>query len=471
MAGVKLGKKTGRKLVELLQKRKGSELSATDPRFREAPPDDDTITVYNASDVDIPEYGIIELDGTVQNQSSLTLPPDSKSAVYNGFKPSQYGTADGIGIWNKRVAITQEAIAKGATGQCKISGISPVKVYSEFNQNPYQAHVGFTNVTQRLEALSHNSGYGFPILWREQGLGEKWALVNLEHHDCAGFYHILRPVNIVINETATSTATGGANIPWIFQSGARDTDFYWRYTTNSQYARFNSAVPFIDQIGGLKVQGRSTWLGYFQGEFIIQSAVSTEYATPYLPYSSTYPYTGSITVSVVGDGVVEASQTWTQTYRSISHPLGAPYGGSVVDRFQVNIPFLFVPPSKNATNVTSPIRISVGSSGWRVQYKDNNSGTRTAPNPLRRITCTSNSFAMIEVNPANQVFAASVINGGGLSGGGTVKTAGASAIASSTGPNNGSSFYTANPSAGRVGVFASQTLKSQFVGGTGSGPI
>ena len=363
----------------------------------------DTISVYNASGSTVPQYGIFELDGTVQNEGELTLPLDAKKAIYTGIKPLllvDFSSTTVAPIWNKRVVIAQEEIQAGKIGQCQISGITPVKVYSEKNPNPYQAHVSFASPLTRLDAQYHNSGFGFPILWREQGTGEKWALVNINHFDCPGFYRLVNGVTGSFFPTITSRVNGSSG--WrVGDSGMTVTS--WR--VGSPQASWNTAVPIVDGAAGLRLQGNSTWLGAYSGSMTIHNGLSSDNNQPvYDLGNGYYPYAGGVTVTVIGDGVTATPCTYTPPfYKPLMWPysaIGQTTPSVAVDRFNFYVPFIVVPPHNLAANQSVPIQIRITIGAWQVSQR-NTFPTGTAPNYswVRFIQMSDTVFSMSEVNP------------------------------------------------------------------------
>lgn len=461
--------------------RTNAQRATIEPVYTRKPPrmlpssKDDTISVYNATGSTIPQYGVLELDGSVQNESEISQPPESKTIIYNGVTPSALGSGVDLGVWNKRVVVAQVEIGAGKVGKCKISGITPVKVFSDKNPNPYQAHVATTSTTTRLEARHHNSGYGFPILYRERGTGEKWAVVDLEHHDAPGFYHIIQPASGTITESVTTTATGSAGVPWVWTANPSDNNYFWRWSGNAQRTRHNTAVPFQDQVGGLRLQGESTWIGFFAGTAIIRQAVSWYNGKPHLQYGNTFPYRGKIEITMAGDGVSACSALWCPSYRSIEHPAESLSGfgtgaGAVVDYWNFYVPFIIDNSHVLASAVTEPLRIRVLSAGWRASFLSQSNTTPPTPSPLRTIEWDANHVAMWEVNPANNLFLNAVINGASLSGG-VVQRGGSYSSPSSKGGSPTSQSLQSYPVSAIVKARPSQTLKAKFVGGTGTAPI
>lgn len=475
---VSFGPNTSKQLLKLAKHRQGVKLPAHLEKFKEGLAEDDTITVFNATSATVPQYGILELDGSVQQESELELPPAAKSAVYNGITPTLWGSSDAT-CWNKRVVILQQELGAGEIGPAKISGISPVKVYSAKNQNPYQAHLSLTNPTTRLDSHYHNSGYGFPILWRERGIGEKWALVNLEHHDAPGFYFLNNPLTTVITENTVYSWSNTNGTSWRYENPG-STTYWWRSATSpAQRSYHNTAVPFLDQPGsGLKLQGNSTWIGQLSGRCLISLGVSYDYGKPYLPFSSVYPYKGWVRVQAVGDGVTCNGAWFTPTFRDIQHPvqsLGNAYinGGAVVENWQYSLTFCIHKTSQLVNEVTEPLRFQVMSGGWEITYTSQTASTPVAPSVLRFIQFTDSTLSLIEVNPGMNSVAASLTNGGGVLSGGVTSSASTSTIPTTT-PNSPAltpqSAVTVVSGAKAI-ARASQSLKAKFVGGTGSAPV
>jgi hypothetical protein len=475
--GVRLGRQTARKLIELARKRKGLKLPGMDDRFREAPPDiANTITVYNSTDTDCPEFGVLELDGTVLNAADLDLPADAASAVYTGVKPENIpssSTGAQVPIWNKRIVIAQEAIPAGEIGQCLLNGVSPVKVYSQHNPNPYQAHASFASPLGRLDAAYFNTGFGFPILWREPGTGEKWAIVKLGHNDAPSYYRIYQPITGTWYPPITSnnqTSQGWST------SDSGMTIKTWRTGGNVGpigQIMYNSAVPFADDATGLRIHGQTMWVGLFTGSLNIWRGLSSDqYLKPYLDLGNGYfPYRGGITINVVGDGVETNGQSWYPTWRAIDRypytSLGQFTPAAIVDVFNFNVHFVFRPTTHNVvSSVVNPIKIQISIGSWQI----NAHGVYTNPNYpwVQAVKMNTNWFYMQEVNPAHITYGA--YSSGGTPGGGISVPAMVGPSVTQTKSGDPTSTA-ANPSKGAiVYVKPTQTLSAPY-GGTGAAPI
>jgi hypothetical protein len=473
--GFQLKKQTAKQLGALLRKRNGYSLPGSEERFREAFATSETITVFNASGSTVPEFGVLELDGTVVNEADLSLPPDVSSAVYRGITPvnlTSVATGTAPPIWNKRVAIAQQEIANGEIGQCKISGITPVKVYSEKNPNPYQAHVSFSQPLNRLDAAYHNSGFGFPILWRQQGTGEKWALIDLKHFDCPGFYHIRNPLNGTIRPAIPSTVSGTPGNYSVGDYGYGES--LWRTSSGAfvPTVRMNSACPMIDDTSGLRVQGRSTWVGWFSGTAYRYLGLSrSSDGKPKLNLGNGYyPYKGSVSISITGNNVVSTIATYTPVWRAISEwpyqSISSTEPSFIADAWNFHVSFVFTQTINVASEVTQPIRILVSVGDWLVSGI--NSTSPPSYSHVQRLTWGDTQFCMMEVNPAHQFSGPFTLANGGGSSGGTVP-GGVTNPSRRRGPL-GVADPSSRPLSATVNIKPAKTLSSPY-GGTASGPI
>lgn len=474
--GFQLKKQTAKQLAAMLRKRNGYSLPGTGERFREAPPDiTDTIAVYNSTDEDCPEFGVLELDGTVLNGDDLELPADAASAVYTGVKPENIPSATTgaqVPIWNKRVVVAQEAIPAGEIGQCLLTGITPVKVYSQHNPNPYQAHVSYADPFGRLDATYFNTGFGFPILWRESGTGEKWAIVKLGHNDAPSYYRCYQPISGNFRPAITQNYSAGGN--WVVGDDGM-TVKTWRTggTAPIGQIHFNSAVPFADDATGLRVHGQTMWVGLYTGSLTVYQALSSDSAgKPYLDLGNgSWPYRGGITINVVGDGIETNGESWYPTWRAIDRfpymPLGGSQPATIVDVFNFNIHFVFRPTTHNIlSSIVNPIKIQISIGSW----SSRSYGATSSPGYtwVRQITMNNNWFHMQEVNPAHTLYGG--WSSGGSSGGGVVvpATISPSITQTKSGDPTGSSSSPSLPAT--VYIKPTKTLPSPF-GGTGAAPI
>ena len=85
----------------------------------------DTIIVRNDTGVSCPQWGVLGLDGSIYDaatalSSYLTLPPTFKGIYTNDVATRSED--------HLRWCVAQEAIANGATGVAKVTGVTPIKV-------------------------------------------------------------------------------------------------------------------------------------------------------------------------------------------------------------------------------------------------------------------------------------------------------------------------------------------------------
>ncbi len=206
------------------------------------------VYIRNTSESTVPQYGILEINH-IENAGG-TLPTDLIGTIFWGSTPT-------FSTYSKRLAVVLEECAAGAVVPCRITGHVPVKVYSEFQTTPRFAHIARSSPTQRLEALHNENNLGFPILWRENGTGEKWAIIDLKYHDEPGWVGLYGNGMIPGFQTSVSqpNVTGQC---WLGPQNVAGT---------YKFAK-NSTANVVNYDNGLRFDGPSTWRGVLAGHFV-----------------------------------------------------------------------------------------------------------------------------------------------------------------------------------------------------------
>jgi len=203
------------------------------------------VYIRNTSESTVPQYGILEINH-IENAGG-TLPTDLIGTIFWGSTPT-------FSTYSKRLAVVLEECAAGAVVPCRITGHVPVKVYSEFQTTPRFAHIARSSPTQRLEALHNENNLGFPILWRENGTGEKWAIIDLKYHDEPGWVG-LYGFGMAPGFQTTASQPTASGLCWLGPQGNG---------SNYKFAK-NSTANIVNFDNGLRFDGPSTWRGVLSG--------------------------------------------------------------------------------------------------------------------------------------------------------------------------------------------------------------
>jgi hypothetical protein len=172
--------KTWNPLLELARKSETSPLPSSPPI---ANANSQTIVmVKNRGQATLDRYapimlsGTSRIDGTVQSWEILpSVNPDVIA------RPVIRGR-DNLGIQRKH-GVTLQPIEVDKFGPVVISGAVPCKVWTETDSYPTHAEPAIDGTTFRQKMVGAFCGY--PILAREQGTGDKWALVLMGHRTMA----------------------------------------------------------------------------------------------------------------------------------------------------------------------------------------------------------------------------------------------------------------------------------------------
>lgn len=127
----------------------------------------DTVLIRNDHTADIPQFGVLGID------SILFTPTENLQGFKNGvaFKGVAPTTADHLG----KFVIALEPIGVGKLGLACLSGLVQVKVAVG-----NEAAATFADVEKdHVDRLTADAGGAAEILYREEGIGDKWAVVRM----------------------------------------------------------------------------------------------------------------------------------------------------------------------------------------------------------------------------------------------------------------------------------------------------
>lgn len=407
--GVKFGKNTAKALRELTRRKPGYSLPGMDDRFREAPPDADTITIYNATGFDLNQYDVVELDGTINNQASLTLPDDMKNAQFNAVLPTdRYSSTNNepIRVFSKRIVVVQDAIKKGELGQAKITGTTPVRI-SVLTGFPEPS---FANVIpgnkSNLGSLWRNAQYGFPILWRESGSGTKWGVIDLKHFDGPSWYSVKDPVFGNLELPVSNRIQNVSNVS-IWGGSKTFSDLWRNKNTNSFIATANT---FFDTINsGIRYDSWGFFLVTYTGSVKMTYPVTVKDGKPklsmhdgyyYYPYSPRFKLSAKFATAdteTLGDDYAE----WSPMFRAIEMPVAYMSWPMISERWQFSMSFVLVLRNKTAVN-REPFTVTAEMFSGPASYESTTGAVNAPISPpyMLQASFEKSCLSMIEVNPA-----------------------------------------------------------------------
>jgi len=178
------------------------------------------IKIKNASDVAVPQFGVLGIDDILFSPTDNLL-GFKRQPVLKGVKPLKLSTGDTSGHDHTgKFVVMLEPVDVNKVGIGCISGVTIVKV--NVTRDTYTYADIYKNSVSYLRAAHIGSAR---IMWKEAGTGYKWALVCLQSPAPYGFAKI----------TAMKT-----------MSGADWTD----YVTNQEYPLYVEANPCSDLAGG-----------------------------------------------------------------------------------------------------------------------------------------------------------------------------------------------------------------------------
>lgn len=230
---------------EILEPPTGTGLRVVQVRFVGGKAPTGRPKVRNSSGYTVPEWGFLLVDGvTNETLPIFDLAAFKSDPVFIGRSPSGFQLFN-----NKRLVSVPGGAAPGEIVDCITDGRVPARVYSDYRTDPVMCHAeiegGTLNGVTRLRALQDQSGFGFPILYRETGTGEKWALVDLSpQNQPSSIYGYATLPNGLIK-------TGQVNI---------NTPYYYKGWPTTQLTS-NSATRLQVDSTALRFAGPSSWVG------------------------------------------------------------------------------------------------------------------------------------------------------------------------------------------------------------------
>jgi hypothetical protein len=206
--------------------------------------------VKNLSGYTVPEWGFLMIDGA-EPRPSDDLAGFKAAPVFRGVAPTPHGVNS-----NKRLVSVPGGAAPGETVDCVLDGRVPARIYSQYHADPLMVHLsGETSINDvtRLKAKHDQSNYGFPVLYRETGTGEKWGLVDLmPQNGPAAFYAAINGYYGLTFQTGLSTKWQG-NPFRIIQA-----------TTASLQTAGSTVVDLLSDQTHIRIDGESDWFGEMQ---------------------------------------------------------------------------------------------------------------------------------------------------------------------------------------------------------------
>ena len=219
-------------------------------RFESAASSTGLPKIKNESGYTVPEWGFLMIDGVVTSPTD-DLAGFKSSPVFRGTAPRPHTTFS-----NKRVVSVPGGAAPGETVDCVLDGRVPARIYSPNRTDPLMAHLANESSIQdvtRLGVSNHQSNYGFPILYRETGTGEKWGLIDL------------MPQNQPAVFAAKSVGPGGTSTaltPWTYDGNP------WQIGDILQ----NGLCRILPSSTALHFDGATAWIGSITFTFGISYA-------------------------------------------------------------------------------------------------------------------------------------------------------------------------------------------------------
>lgn len=212
--------------------------------------------VKNLSGYTVPEWGFLMIDG-VEVTPTADLSSFQNTPIFRGIAPNPHGVYSG-----KRIVSVPGGAAVGEIVTCILEGRVPAKIYSQYHADPLMCHItgdGSINDVTRLNARHKQTNYGFPVLYRESGVGEKWGIVDLmPQNGPAAFYAVLNGTYGLTVQTTLSTKWQGN--PFRIISA----------TTTSLQTAGSTMVDLLSDQTHIRIDGESDWYG----EIILRMSVS-----------------------------------------------------------------------------------------------------------------------------------------------------------------------------------------------------
>ena len=124
------------------------------------------IPVRNDSSADLERFHVLAIDEPLFAPEEEGEQAFQNTIALKGIKPDEH-TLPGAFV------VAREPIADGAIGLCVAHGVTPVRVLVEDEDH------GFADIKNGETVLVSAGSGGTPILWKESGTGEKWAVIEI----------------------------------------------------------------------------------------------------------------------------------------------------------------------------------------------------------------------------------------------------------------------------------------------------
>lgn len=297
--------------------------------------------VRNMTGLTVPEWGFLMIDGA-EPLPSVDLPGFTSSPVFRGFMP---GALTVFG--NRRIVSVPGGAAPGAVVDCIMDGRVPARIFSAHRADPLMVHhTGdfSSNAVRRLEALHDQTSFGFPVLFRESGTGERWGLVDLSPQN--------QPA-VIVGEVSNPGIGGTVPV------GTGGIFNYQGFPFPS--LQQNGLVSTLINSSGLRVSGPSAWMGELVVFFNVRyqrlplAGTSGFYRLPGFRINAGVRFApGGFSAAISPGGTVSSPPglcTGADLFGSFSSP-GGPSGAG----YSLSLPFFFQsaagPPAKNNAEIS-----------------------------------------------------------------------------------------------------------------------
>jgi hypothetical protein len=324
--------------------------------------------VKNKSGYAVPAWGFLMVDG-VEVTPTANLATFQSSPVFRGLAPTPHGVYSG-----KRIVSVPGGAAVDETVDCILDGRVPAKIYSQYHANPLMCHVtgdSTINDVTRMNARHKQTNYGFPVLYREGGTGEKWGIIDLmPQNGPAAFYAVLNgPYGLTIQTTASTKWQG--NPFRIIQA-----------TTTTLQTAGSTMVDLLSDQTRIRIDGESDWFGELMLHLSVTHPLQAISGLPSLRQSSGAKVV--VTMGAIGGGSVvyaTAAQSTPPVVTSWTNFTG------LTERVTLTVPFYYKAPQGRYVNNLSGFNVVIA-----LEKSPIISGTATA-------IAESASLFMQEVDP------------------------------------------------------------------------
>ena len=301
-----------------------------------------TITqVKNLSGYTVPAWGFLMVDG-VEVTPTSNLSSFQETPVFRGFAPNPHGVYSG-----KRIVSVPGGATAGETVTCILDGRVPAKIYSQYHANPLMCHVtgdGTINDVTRMNARHKQTNYGFPVLYREGGTGEKWGIVDLmPQNGPAAFYAVLNgPYGLTVQTTLSTKWQGN---PFRIISP----------TSTTLQTAGSTMVDLLSDQTHIRIDGESDWYGEMMFHFNVTHPMQAIAGIPSLRQSS-----GAKVVVQMG-----ATGGGSVVYANAAHSIPPVVNSwtnftGLTERVTLTVPFYYKAPQGRYVNNFSGFNVVIG---------------------------------------------------------------------------------------------------------------